>query len=395
LTYGPTGVESRATPFSRFSDDVVRATNAIFGNETDRILQSLAQPVRTYYVRCNTHKVSPAELAAALKKKRLDVKQNETVPEAIGINVEGPFDITRVEKSVVVDKKTAESVLQGANVYAPGIVKCGSMRLGDEVTIQSELGEVMAVGKAEMSATDVLTFKKGLAVNVSKRRFQSPQIRELEEFSRGLLYPQSLAAMVTARVLDPKPGETVVDMNCAPGGKLTHMSQLMKNRGKIYGFDRNSHKVQVSRQTAATLGCENVILAIHDSRYLHEDLPDLEADRVLIDPPCSALGLRPKAYDCTTKERINSLASYQMQFVKAASKIVKPGGTIVYSVCTFTLTECEKVAEFGVTKCGLRLVNQNPILGSTGFQKDDIGSLCQRFNPYAHEIGYFIAKFER
>ena len=388
-------MEPPAIPFSRFSNDVVRAANVIFGDETDLVLRSLGQPVRTYYVRCNTHKVSSADLMTGLKRRGLDVTQNEIVPEAIGINVKGPFEITEAEKSVVVDKKTAESVLQGANVYAPGIVRCGSMHFGDEITILSELGEVMAVGKAEMSATEVLTFKKGLAITVSKRRFQSPQIRELEEFSRGLLYPQSLAAMVTARVLDPKPGETIVDMNCAPGGKLTHMSQLMKNRGKIFGFDRNSHKVHASRETTSKLGCENVVLTIHDSRYLHEDLPDLKADKVLIDPPCSALGLRPKVYDCTTQERIDSLASYQMQFVKAASKIVKPGGIIVYSVCTFTLTECEKVAEFGVSECGLRLVNQNPILGSTGFQEDRISSLCQRFNPYTDEIGYFIAKFER
>ena len=373
----------------------MRAANLIFGNETDRVLKSLGDPVRTYYVRCNTHKISPVELLIRLKGRGLDVTQNRFIPEAIGIDIKGPFEIREAEKSVVVDKKTAESVLQGANVYAPGIAKCGSMGFGDEITILSELGEIMAVGKAEMSAAEVLTFKKGLAVTVSKRRFESPQIRELEEFATGLLYPQSLAAMVTTRVLDPKPGETIVDMNCAPGGKLTHMSQLMMNKGRIYGFDRNSHKVDASRKTTSKLGCENVVLTIHDSRYLHEDLPNLRADKVLIDPPCSALGLRPKVYDRTTQARIDSLASYQMQFVKAASKIVRPGGVIVYSVCTFTLPECEKVAEYGVNECGLRLVNQNPILSSARSNEDRISSLCQRFSPYADEIGYFIAKFER
>ena len=393
MTFRPT--ETDLPPSSRFSKDVVKAASTIFGDKTDLVLRSLGQPVRTYYVRCNTHKVSPTDLLTSLKSRGFDIRQNEIVPEAIGVNVKGPFKITAAEESVVVDKKTAESVLQGANVYAPGIVKCESLRFGDEVTILSELGELIAVGKAEMSATEVLTLKKGLAISVSKRRFQTLQIRDLEEYSRGLLYPQSLAAMVTAKVLDPKPEETIVDMNCAPGGKLTHMSQLMKNRGKIYGFDRNSHKLQASRETTSKLGCENVILTIHDSRYLHEDLPNLRADKVLIDPPCSALGLRPKVYDCTTQERIDSLASYQMQFVKAASKIVKPGGTIVYSVCTFTLTECEKVAEFGVSECGLHLVHQNPILGSTGLENDPVGSRCQRFNPHTDEIGYFIAKFER
>jgi 16S rRNA (cytosine967-C5)-methyltransferase len=378
-----------------FSGDVIKKTEAIFGDETEKVLESLREPVRTYYVRCNTHKIHPDSLMSSLQKKGLEVAQNSAIPEAIGINVKGPYEIETPQNEIIVEKKTAESVLQGAHVYAPGIIKCGSMRIGDEVSITSELGEVVAVGKAVMSATEVLTFKKGLAIAVSSRRFQGPQIRELDEFSRGFLYPQSLVSMLTTCVLDPRPGETIVDMNCSPGGKLSHISQRMRNEGKIYGFDRNARKIQQTREIVTTLGCENVALAIHDSRYIPEDFPGLEADRVLIDPPCSALGLRPKAYDFTTQQRIDNLASYQKQFVKAASEIVRPGGTIVYSVCTFTLEECEEVVDFAVNACNLRVTNQTPFLGSVGSPEVPSGALCQRFHPHIHEIGYFIARFQR
>jgi 16S rRNA C967 or C1407 C5-methylase (RsmB/RsmF family) len=269
------------------------------------------------------------------------------------------------------------------------------MHMGDLVTIISEIGEIVAVGEARMNATDVLTFKKGLAVSVTRRRFHSPQIRELDEFSKGFLYPQSMAAMATARVLDPKPEETIIDMNCAPGGKLSHLSQLMGNHGRILGFDRNSRKLRQTRDTMTKLGCKNVVLAIHDSRYLPDDFPDLKSDRVLIDPPCSALGLRPKAFDYTRKERIEHLAAYQKQFVKAASQIVKHGGIVVYSVCTFTQEECEKVVEFAVQECELNLVEQNLRIGGPGLDTFPKASLCQRFHPDKHEIGYFIAKFVR
>ena len=379
----------------RFSEDVIREAVSVFGAEAEGTLQSMVEPVHTYYVRCNTLKISPDQLISLLTSKGLEIIRLIALPEAIGIGVKGPFEITPTKSRVVVDKKTAESVLQGANVYAPGIVKCESMRLGDLVTVVSEIGETVAVGDARMNATDVLTFKKGLAVSVTRRRFHSPQIRELDEFSKGFLYPQSMAAMVTVRVLDPKPGETIVDMNCAPGGKLSHMSQLMQNQGRILGFDRNSPKLRQTRDTVTKLGCKNVVLAIHDSRYLPDDFPDLKSDRVLIDPPCSALGLRPKAYDYTRKERIQHLAAYQKQFVKAASQIVKHDGIVVYSVCTFTLEECEKIVEFAVQECKLNLVEQNPRIGGPGMDIFPNASVCQRFHPEKHEIGYFIAKFVR
>ena len=379
----------------RFSEDVIREAVEIFGDEAQATLQSLAEPVHTYYPRCNTLKISPDELISLLRGKGLEINQLEALSEAIGIGVKGPFEITPTKSRVIVDKRTAESVLQGANVYAPGIVNCESMRMGNQVTIISEIGEIVAVGEACMNATDVLTFKKGLAVSVTRRRFHSPQIRELDEFSKGFLYPQSMAAMVTARVLDPKPDETIVDMNCAPGGKLSHMSQLMRNQGRILGFDRNPRKLRQTRDTVTKLGCKNVVLAIHDSRYLSDDFPDLKSDRVLIDPPCSALGLRPKAFEYTRKEKIEHLAAYQKQFVKAASQIVTHGGIVVYSVCTFTLEECEKVVEFAVQECELNLVEQNPRVGGTGLGTFPNASLCQRFHPDRHEIGYFIAKFVR
>jgi 16S rRNA (cytosine967-C5)-methyltransferase len=138
------------------------------------------------------------------------------------------------------------------------------------------------------------------------------------------------------------------------------------------------------------------VLGIHDSRYLHDDFSGLKADRVLIDPPCSALGLRPKVHDFTTLERVNHLADYQKQFIKAASEIVKPGGVIVYSVCTFTPQECELAVKFAEQECALHVVEQKPFLGSEGLSKYwPTGLSCQRFHPHTHEIGYFIAKFLR
>ncbi len=384
------------TSLNRFSSDVVDLSEEVYGSDTPAVLEALSKPVNTYYVRCNTHKISPTELRKKLEARGLKVHAHPVLPEALGMQVEGPFEVSSTKLRIVVDKFTAESVLQGANVYAPGVKNCPSIHTGDHVTVVSELGDILGNGTAAMNTTDILTFKKGLAVKVENRRYKSPQIRELPEFSEGLLYPQSLAAMITAHVLDPQKGETILDMNCAPGGKLSHLSQLTEGSGKVVGLDRNADKIAQTRSTMTKLGCSNVTLAIHDSRYVDADFADLKPDRVLIDPPCSALGLRPKIYDHTKRERVDDLAAYQKQFVRAASRVVKRGGVVVYSVCTFTAKECEEVAEFAEEECGLEAVDQTPFLGSRGLGKiGGTATRCQRFRPDVDEIGYFIAKFMR
>jgi len=381
--------------YERFSSAVIDLTEETYGRDANGILEALLKPVKTYYIRCNTLKISPTQLRTRLEDRGLRVHVHPTLPEALGIKIEGPFEIASTKLQIAIDKHTAESVLQGANVYAPGVKNCPSIHTGDRVTVVSEVGEILANGTASMNTTDILTFRKGLAVKIEDRRYKSPQIRDLPEFSEGLLYPQSLAAMITSHILDPQEGESILDMNCAPGGKLSHVSQLMHTSGRIVGLDRNADKIAQTRRTIRKLGCSNVTLAIHDSRYVDADFGDIKPDRVLIDPPCSALGLRPKIYDHTEQERVDDLAEYQKQFIRAGSRAVKRGGVVVYSVCTFTTKECERVVEFAEEECGLHTVEQRPFLGSKGLKLGKSGALCQRFRPDVDEIGYFIAKFVR
>jgi 16S rRNA (cytosine967-C5)-methyltransferase len=144
---------------------VIETAEKTYGLETEQALDALTQPVRRYFVRCNTHKTSPDRLRSSLSSKGIPTTNHPIIEEALGLTVEGPFEVSAFPLNVVVDKRTAESVLQGANVYAPGIVDSAAMRVGDEVTVRSEFGELLASGKATMGATDVLTFRKGLAVS--------------------------------------------------------------------------------------------------------------------------------------------------------------------------------------------------------------------------------------
>jgi 16S rRNA (cytosine967-C5)-methyltransferase len=226
-------------------------------------------------------------------------------------------------------------------------------------------------------------------VEIKNSRGGLPSIMETPWYSSGQIHLQSLPAILTSQILDPKPGETIVDLNCAPGGKTSHISQLTGNQARIIGFDRNTRKIQKAKELMQRMGCTNYQLISHDSRYVHRDYT-IKADRVLVDPPCTALGILPKLGIETTVQNVENSAEYQKQFLTTASHITKKGGTIVYSVCTITKEECEDVVDFGEKELGLTLEKQFPILGENGF---DQSHLTRRFNPDTQETGYFIARF--
>jgi len=360
------------------------------------VVRTLKSPGKRYFVRVNTTKTTPKEVAKRLADKGFDVSQHELIPEALWVPIQGPFEVRAHPKKVMVDKFTAESVLQGANVYAPGIVRCGKVRIDDLVNIIDDEGETLASGIARMNETQILTFRKGLAVEMTQSRYRVPSFRETREFQEGLIYPQSLPAMVTSRILDPKPTDVILDMTCSPGGKLSHISQLMGNRGRVVGVDRNRRKIDETMETCTRLGCSNVTLFVHDSRYLSSDFSTLKPDKILVDPPCSALGIMPKIYEYTPKKEIEALARYQKQFLKEASKIVEPGGRIVYSVCTLTLQECEQNALYADSCCNLSVAAQSPMIGDSAIPIEGCPTQkCQRFHPHKHDAGFFIACFEK
>ena len=368
---------------------------SVYGGDLEKAVQALKTPGKRYYFRVNTLKTSPDEVVERFERRGLSVEKHPAIEEAVYLDVEGPFEIPIYKQKIVVDKFTAESVLQGAHVYAPGIVKCQKIRRDQKVTVVDDQGEPVASGITRMNETEILKYRHGLAVEVTFSGYKVPSLRETDEFQRGLVYPQSFPAILTSRILDPQCNEEIVDLNCAPGGKLSHISCLTRNTGSVIGVDRNKQKISTARETMKRLGCSNVTLVAHDARYFDVDFPDVKADRCIVDPPCSALGIMPKLYEYTSTDEILALAKYQKQFLKVASNIVKPEGIVVYSVCTTTLEECEAVVEFALENYELTLERQELFFGEQGFKLCPTAELTQRFHPHKHDAGYFIARFRK
>lgn len=155
-------------------------------------------------------------------------------------------------------------------------------------------------------------------------------------FNDGLFQVQDESSMLVARVLSPKANDFVMDVCSAPGGKTTHIAQLMENKGKIIAFDIHPHKLELVRSNAKKLEIDIIETIEQDASI---EVPEFlaKADCVLVDAPCSGLGIirrKPDIKWSRTESDINELKTIQRKILEASSVYVKPGGTLVYSTCT-------------------------------------------------------------
>jgi 16S rRNA (cytosine967-C5)-methyltransferase len=155
--------------------------------------------------------------------------------------------------------------------------------------------------------------------------------------------PQSRAAMAVSRLLAPRPGERVLDLCAAPGGKTTHLAALMEGRGEIVAVERHPGRAEALRRTARRMGAEIVDVRTADAAAVQE--PGA-FDRVLVDPPCTDLGTlagRPDARWRKQPGQPAELARVQAAILHAGAAALRPGGTLVYSTCTISPAENERL----------------------------------------------------
>ena len=190
----------------------------------------------------------------------------------------------------------------------------------------------------------------------------------------GLCQVQDESSMTAARLLDPKPGEFVIDCCAAPGGKTTHLAELMNNRGRIVAADIYERKLNHVKLNAARLGITIIEPLLIDARKIGDKFP-AQADKVLVDAPCSGLGVLRRKADLRWKknpDELNHLPALQLEILTSAAKTLKRGGTLLYSTCTITRRENQEVVEkFLVAHEDFQLIEMKTLLprvtGTDGF----------------------------
>jgi 16S rRNA (cytosine967-C5)-methyltransferase len=141
-------------------------------------------------------------------------------------------------------------------------------------------------------------------------------------------------------LLDPQPGETIVDAAAAPGGKATGIGEQVGEHGRVLAADIHPGRTKLIKAAAERLGLRSLLPLVADGRAL--PVPPASADRVLVDAPCTGIGVlrrRAEARWRIRPEQVAELAHLQRELLFAAADAVRPGGVIVYSVCTLTYEE--------------------------------------------------------
>jgi 16S rRNA (cytosine967-C5)-methyltransferase len=183
------------------------------------------------------------------------------------------------------------------------------------------------------------------------------KIDQLPGYEAGWWIVQDSSAQLVTHLLDPQPGETIVDVCAAPGGKTTHIAELMKDRGIIYACDLSEKRLNKVQENAQRLQLKSIKICPGDSRNLNQIFQNdssvqfnskFLSDRVLLDAPCSGLGTLHKRPDIRWRQnqtKIRELSRLQQELLNQSATWVKPGGIIVYATCTLNPLENEVVIE--------------------------------------------------
>jgi 16S rRNA (cytosine967-C5)-methyltransferase len=171
-------------------------------------------------------------------------------------------------------------------------------------------------------------------------------INGLPSYRLGWFQVQDESSMLASLILDPQPGETVIDACAAPGGKTTHIAELMQNRGKILAFDTDARRLPLVLKSCRRLGIDIVGALVANARNLDDCLSDEKADRVIVDAPCTGLGVLRRNVEARWRRNPDQLETFprlQYAILASAAGHVKPGGVLVYCTCTMEPEENQQV----------------------------------------------------
>jgi len=403
-------------------------------------------PLKSYF-RVNTLKITPQEVIASINEQLSKLKCHKNIDKTPLVTIhkhvsdcivispldKSLLDISPKNKEIIVDIFTGQSVLRGSHIFAPGIMAMpAEVQVESNVSVYADLAKQckrgyhkyydnpfkMFVGNgiAKMNRRELFNGDmnpKGIAVEMTDPITGVPSFTLPCEY--GML--QNLPSVVTGHALDVMENKNlrVLDMCAAPGNKTTHIAILMNNKGSIEAIDKSKSKLKKLKTQCEHFEIKNVRSHNFDSLVAvdideinsdNENKPPYKVesfDRVLLDAPCSALGLRPSLQINANMTLVKSFPVLQKKLLQNAVQLVKPGGILVFSTCTITLEENEQNVAWVLEKFPqMKLVGINPQTGSPGIAQVGLSEkdceLVRRFGPENNEddsIGFFIAKFKK
>jgi len=311
------------------------------------------------------------------------------------VNNKLPFLFLDRIKSIIPDSEL-KAVMRQFSLPGPLSVRINSLKIGREELIRILRDRNIRFEK--IAWFDYAMILKDITQH---------ELGHTDLIKEGFLYSQSLSSMLPVLVLNPKPGERVLDMCAAPGSKTTQMAALMRNEGQITAIDAIRSRYYRLKAVSTLLGVKNVLFRQMDARRFRAR--GKLFDKVLVDAPCSTEGrfkeYLPKTYSYWSRRKIKEMVSKQRGLVLNAGRLLREGGELVYSTCSFAPEENEGVIDWVLKKSEGALSTVPVKLDSTKsypallrWQKkvynDQVGN-CFRVLPDQNMEGFFIAKLKK
>ncbi|WP_456321285.1 tRNA (cytosine(49)-C(5))-methyltransferase [Palaeococcus sp. (in: euryarchaeotes)] len=261
-------------------------------------------------------------------------------------------------------------------------------------TLKAELEYVRKRLEERFELKPVPWAKEGFFINADN-------LARIPEHSLGVIFGQEASSMIPPIVLDPKPGELVLDMAAAPGSKTGQIAQYMENEGCLIANDMKKGRVNVLIANLNKMGVLNARVTIKDGRYFGRF--ENTFDRILLDAPCSSVGMIRKSFKFLKEWQLKTALRYsniQKRLILAAYKALKAGGVLVYSTCTIDPIENEEVIDYLLRKTDARIERINlplrssePVLEFEGKKYSEEVRKCLRLHPQNNDSeAFFITK---
>ena len=298
--------------------------------------------------------------------------QPTPVPSATGSQVAGYTPAKRLEGRAPTGAAALTQLLEWNNTPPKTYARLNTLNFGKPAAAPDERRVRRGVPEKIQAVGDLLTFwrDEGVEYDFFTRDWTGdglvfelkshPSLATLESFQKGWFYIQDPSTLLAVRELDPKPGETVLDLCAAPGGKAMFIAQLMNNTGRIVAHDNVPDRLKLVTENCQRLGLTSVEIA-----------PALDPrpstfDRILVDAPCSNTGVLRRRVDLRWRiqpDEITRLRATQLDLLQKSAARLKPGGTLVYSTCSLEPEEnTELVQQFLAAQPGFKLERERQLL---------------------------------
>lgn len=290
------------------------------------------------------------------------------------------------------------------NMFSPGVVdnifrgiaekRLTTLRVN---TLKYDIQSLMRYFKeVNIKFERVLWYPDALVIKNANEK----DIQKLEIYQKGYIYLQSLSSMVPPLVLNPKPGEKVLDLTAAPGSKTTQMAALMNGKGNILANELDKLRCERLKYNVEAQGADIVEVVNGRGEKIGEQYKE-EFDKVLLDTPCSGEGrftiYNVQSYKTWSTRTVNELTKVQRKLFKSAYEALKPNGTLVYSTCTLNKEENEYILDWALKNFDVKLVDTNIEIRDAipafndGLEKSINQAI--RILPSKQMEGFFVAKF--